>query len=141
METKTNASEETIKKYFETLNLLHSILLNTKNVSMLRFSENNNISKNLSTVLSKGGIIKNIKKGKYVEWEWTSIKPTREMAIKTIKLLTEENPERKPRGGSRIGSGRKTKKVENTYLKGYTTKYFFGLIKVYTEFNYAVRKN
>ena len=133
---ETRATEETIKKYFIALNLLHSILKNTKNISMMKFSETNQLSKGLSTVLSKGGIIRNTKKGRYGEWEWISIYPTREMAIKTIKMLSEINPERK----TTSKPTRKYKKRVKTYLKGHTTRYLFGLIKINTVYNYEIVK-
>ena len=139
METKiieTKAREENIVKYFNTLKKLYEILQLTKDISMLKFSEQNNITKNLSTVLQKGGVIKCTGIGRAAKWEWTSIEPTRQMAIKVLKELSKLNPPRKNRGGKRDGSGRKSKIIENRYLDSYTIKIFFGIIKINIKLNY-----
>ena len=155
---KTNATEENIVKYFSALKKLEETLDLTSRISMMKFSENNNLSKNLSTVLRKGKVIKCLKKGRFSEWEWITIKPTREMAIKTLIELGKENPERnniddirqmtkeeiasirdrkkETRGGARVGAGRKTKAKESEKLEGYTIKTFFGLIKINVKLNY-----
>lgn len=93
METK--ATQENILKYYQVLKDLHFLLSNTSRISMLNFSIKNNVTKNLSNVLQKGGIIKLKKKGKFSEWEWITIEPTREMAIEVLKRLTKLNPPRK----------------------------------------------
>jgi hypothetical protein len=113
--------QETTDKYFKALVELRNVLRYTNRISLDDFSIKNNLSKNLSKVLQKGGIIKCLRRGRYSEWEWTTIEPTIHMAVKTIQLLGIENPPRKPhlepvnkkpRGGYRENSGRKTKEEE-----------------------------
>tara|TARA_R110000851_G_C12661210_1_gene521451 strand:+ start:74 stop:487 length:414 start_codon:yes stop_codon:yes gene_type:complete len=128
---KTSATEESIVKYYKVLKNLHLILTNTSRISMLEFSTRNNVTKNLSTVLQKGGIIELSKSGRSPEWKWTSIEPTREMAIKVHIELSKLNPPRKEsRGGKREGAGRKTKELENRYLDSITFKIFWTTIKI-----------
>jgi len=118
---KSNMREENIVKYLECLKKLKIILNATNRISMLKFSEDNRISKNISTVLSNGKIIRCLKKGKHSEWEWVGIEPNRNMAIRLIEGLGRINPPRKKqekptikkRGGYRAGSGRKTKYAED----------------------------
>jgi len=134
---KTNATDENIVKYFNTLNKLYEVLQLTDRISMNKFSEQNNVTKNLSTVLQKGGVINCLAKGRGSRWEWTSIAPTREMSVKVLKELSKLNPERPGvRGGKREGAGRKSKSFENRYLDSYTIKLFFGLIKINIKLNY-----
>jgi hypothetical protein len=134
---KTQATQENILKYLNVLKVLHHLLSYSKRISMLDFSVRNKVTKNLSTVLSKGGIIKCIKSGRNSEWEWASIEPTREMAIKVLQELATLNPERKNnQGGKRENSGRKTKEVENRKLESLTMKLLFGLIKINITLNY-----
>jgi len=142
---ETRATEENILKYFNVLKKLHFLLSNTNRISMFDFSVKNNVTKNLSTVLQKGGIIKMTKKGRYPEWEWNTIEPNREMAIKTLKELALLNPVRHPlsnttsnRGGARAGSGRKPKSIENRYLKSKTKSFLFGILKIKTTYEYGV---
>jgi len=136
---KTKAREENIVKYFNVLNQLYFTLKLTNKISMLKFSEQNNVTKNLSTVLKKGGIITNKGTGRSTEWYWNSIEPTREMAIKVLQETTKLNPPRKNHGGKRKGSGRKTREEEVKKLKvSYTVKiYLWGLIKIRTNYFYA----
>lgn len=101
---ETNATEENITKYLSALQDLKIILRATNRISLNKFSIDNNISKNSSIVLSKGGIIKCTKKGKGSTWEWTStVEPNRQMAIRLLKGLGKQNPKR---GGKREGAGR-----------------------------------
>jgi len=86
--------EESIEKYYNALLELRNVLKYTNRISLDDFSIKNNLSKNLSKVLQKGGIIKCIKKGRFSEWEWTTIEPTNHMAVKVIQLLGDVNPER-----------------------------------------------
>ena len=132
----TQALEENIVKYQKALTKLHIILSATNRISMMKFSEDNKLSKSLSTVLSRGGIIVCMKKGKFSEWNWNTIRPSRQMAIKVLQELSSVNPKRKIRGGKREGSGRKTKSEENKFLESYTVRLLFGLIKINVKLNY-----
>jgi hypothetical protein len=114
-------STETIEKYYDCLVELKNLLSYTSRISLDDFCKRKNLSKSVPQVLSKGGIIKCITKGRYSEWQWTSIDPTKQMALKTIQMLGEYNPPRKKqpikkhvetRGGARPNSGRKTKQQE-----------------------------
>lgn len=131
---KTRATEENVLKYYNALKDLNVILKSTKVLSMLRFSEQRNLTKNLSTVLQKGKVIKLIKKGKYSEWEWTTIEPTREMAIKVLQELALLNPPRKKKEPvikpikNKVGRPRKTPSVKT--ISHYSVKLFFGVINI-----------
>jgi len=139
---KSRVNSESVDKYFTALVDLKNVLKYTTRVSLNGFCEENQLSKNLPSVLQKGGIIKCNTKGKYSEWEWTTIEPTKQMALKTIQLLGEANPPRKAKkitpiiieksknyGGARVGSGRKTiiKEIELTTKKSIDVRLFFGL--------------
>ena len=132
----TQALDKNIVKYHDALEKLHIILSATNRISMMKFSEDNKLSKSLSTILSRGGVIVCVKKGKFSEWKWNTIPPSRQMAVKVLKELSSVNPERKIRGGKREGSGRKTKSEENKFLESYTVKLLFGLIKINVKLNY-----
>jgi hypothetical protein len=125
--TDSRVSQESVEKYYNALVELNNVLKYTTIISLNSFCIKNNLSKNLPSVLKKGGIVKCITKGKYSEWEWISIEPNRQMANKSVQMLGELNPPRKlvvkkevkevikpklPRGGARKGSGRKTKLEE-----------------------------
>lgn len=135
---KTNATEQNIIKYYECLKKLYDVLSLTDKISMLKFSQQNNLTKSLSTVLQNGGIIKCNGKGRTTSWEWTSIPPTRAMAIEVLKRLASINPPRKETkgGGKRESAGRKSKEVENRYLDSYSVRLIFGLIKINIKLNY-----
>lgn len=94
---KHKVKEETIIKYYNALVDLKNILTYTNRISLDGFCEKNHISKNLSRVLQKGGIIKCNTKGRYSEWEWTTVEPSKHMAVKAIQMLGIENPIRQPK--------------------------------------------
>jgi hypothetical protein len=145
---KLKVKEESIEKYYNTLLELRNVLSYTKRISMDAFCVKQQVSRNLAQVLQKGGIIKCLQKGKYSEWEWSTIEPTKHMAVKAIQLLGKANPPRKPQikklaetllqndkrktnGGKRVGAGRKTnasKEVKVEEKKSINIKLFFGLI-------------
>ncbi len=141
----SRVKQESIEKYLKALIELRNVLKYTNRISLDEFSVKNNLSKNLSKVLQKGGIIKCLKRGRFSEWEWTTIEPTNHMAVKTIQLLGIENPPRKPqiikkevkvntRGGARANSGRKTKEQEVKELitdKKIKVVLFWGLFTFY----------
>jgi hypothetical protein len=131
---KTRATEENILKYYNALKDLNVILKSTKVLSMLRFSEQRNLTKSLSTVLQRGKVIKLLKKGKYSEWEWTTIEPTRDMAIKVLQELSSLNPPRKVGRPRKLVSQSKTNtikiKSKEKTIVGYKVNLLFGLIKL-----------
>ena len=137
---KTQATKENIDKYYDILKTLYNTLQLSNSISMMKFSEQHNITKNLSTVLRAGGVIKLEGKARSAKWYWNTIQPTREMAIETLKRLADYNQPRKKetRGGKREGSGRKTKEIENRYLDNITFKLFWITIKV--KLNYKTIK-
>lgn len=119
---KTRATEENILKYLQVLKNLKLILDNTSNLSMLNFSKQNKVTKNLSTVLQKGKIIKLIKKGRYSEWKWISIAPNKQMAIKTLQELSKLNPPRKKKPAKVIGNANKNNSIKVNDIKPSLTK-------------------
>lgn len=125
---QTKATDQNIEKYLKVLKELKMILDNTPHVSMLKFSENHNVTKNLSTVLQKGGIIKLLKKGRYTEWEWVSIEPNKHMAIKTLQELSKLNPPRKNKSKEQKKLFDQPKKMNKQKLEYYEMKILFGLI-------------
>ena len=138
----SGVSQTSIDKYYNALIELRNILSYTNRISLNDFCGKKQLSKNLPRVLQKGGIIKCNLKGKYSEWEWTTIEPTKQMAFKSIQMLGELNPPRKIQtiktkidnrksnhGGYRENSGRKIKeKTEIQTNKNINIKLFFGLI-------------
>ena len=84
--TKRN-QEQLILKYFDILKKLKIILDNTSHLSMKSFVSKNKCQ-HLSVVLQEGKIIKKISGVSYGEWEWISIEPNRDMAIRTLQKLT-----------------------------------------------------
>jgi hypothetical protein len=144
MIAKNNVKIESIEKYYNCLVELHKVLNYTNRISLDDFCIKNNISKNLPRVLQKVGIIKYTLRGKYSQWEWTSIEPTKQMAVKSIQMLGIMNPPRKKieteilkdgrvkNGGARLNSGRKIKQVEiieTNKNKKIMFTLFWGLIK------------
>ncbi len=130
----TRATDANIVKYLAALLRLHTILCATNRVSMMKFSIDNSLSKNLSTVLSKGGVIKCIKKGKFSEWEWCTIPPNKHMAIKVLKEFAILNPERRP-------YEKKVSVVNARVLESYNIKLLFGLITIKVKPIYSNYKN
>ena len=126
----TKATEENILKYFKILKELKLILDNTPYLSMFGFCTRHKVSKSLSTALTRGGVVKCIKKGKHSQWKWLSIEPTREMAIKTLKELSRLNPPRKPVVKKPVSV------FDNQFkkpIKYYKISMFFGLINLKIE--------
>ena len=94
-----------------------------------------------SKVLLANGIIKN--KSRQGLFTWNTIEPTLEMARELEKRLNEigyncatrtrvikEEDGRKNNGGKRLGSGRKTKELENRYLDNISFKLFWITITI-----------
>ena len=125
---ETRATEKNILKYLQVLKDLKLILDNTPYLSMLNFSEKHKVTKNLSTVLQKGGIIKLTKKGRYSQWQWTSIEPNKQMAIKTLQELSKLNPPRKKQPKKEFTLFDKPKKIKEKVIDHYEVKMFFGLM-------------
>lgn len=92
---RNRVKEVSIEKYYNALMDLNRILTATDRMSMDAFCATKSISKNLPKVLQKAGIVKCKRKGKYSLWEWTSIEPTKHMAVKCIQRLGDYNPPRK----------------------------------------------
>tara|TARA_R110000782_G_scaffold36199_1_gene86251 strand:- start:10 stop:459 length:450 start_codon:yes stop_codon:yes gene_type:complete len=140
---KNRVKEASIQKYFNALVDLKNVLSYTNRISLNHFCEKNQLSKNLPRVLQKGGIIKCIVKGKYSQWEWTTIEPNKHMAVKSIQMLGILNPPRstpqkttaiidgrKLNGGSRVGAGRKLKQedvLQQVIKKTIDVRVFWGL--------------
>tara|TARA_R110000803_G_scaffold61223_1_gene120971 strand:- start:6982 stop:7413 length:432 start_codon:yes stop_codon:yes gene_type:complete len=132
---RTRTKEETVIQYFKVLKDLHFLLSNTKRISMNDFCGKNNVSKRIPIVLQKGGVIRMLKKGRSAEWEWISIEPTREMAIKLLNTLASKPDGRKNNGGHTTNGGRKPNAIENRYLDSYTIK-LLGVFKMTIKLNY-----
>lgn len=132
----TMATESNILKYYDALKSLHFLLQNTNRISMFDFSVKNKVTKNLSTVLQDGKIIKLVKRGRYSEWEWVSIEPTREMAIRVLKELAKFNPERKKTVKKVVTNTTTTnvKRPKQMILDSKTIK--IGFIKIRINYNY-----
>ena len=90
-------NESTIEKYYNCLLELRNLLTYTKKISMNTFCQKNKVSKSFAQVLAKGGVIKCTTRGKYSEWEWTTIEPNKQMAAKALKMLNEYHTQRNPR--------------------------------------------
>ena len=138
---ETRATEQNILKYLQVLKDLKLILDNTSRLSMFEFSKKYQVTKNLSTVLQKGGIIKLINKGRYTQWEWTSIEPNRSMAIKTLQELAKFNKPRKKQIKKIKGISVEPKKPKEKVIDYYEIKMFFGLITFKIKPHFTIKKN
>lgn len=125
---ETRAKEQNIEKYLKVLQELKMILDHTPHLSMLKFSEKHNVTKNLSTVLQKGGIIKLTKKGRFPQWQWISIEPNKHMAAKTLQELSKLNPPRKKEIKNQNTILDRPKKTKKSIVDYYEIKMLFGLI-------------
>lgn len=125
----TRATEENIVKYYNVLKSLYAILQDTNVISMNTFSVNHNVSKNISTILQSGGIIKLKSKGRYAEWEWIGIEPTREMSIKVLKEFVKFNPARK-RTPAHTTSNKTVVASAEKHVIRYDIRLLFGLITI-----------
>lgn len=124
--------EVSIEKYYNALTDLNRVLSETDRMSMDAFCATKSISKNLPKVLQKAGIIKCKRKGKYSLWEWTSIEPTKHMAVKCIQKLGDFNPPKqtditKPISDVKVPRRRRKKVVEPIPIKE-NKKILFSLI-------------
>jgi hypothetical protein len=125
--------ERIILKYLEVLKDLKLILDNTAYLSMHKFTKQHNVSKNLGTVLQKGGIIRLISKGQTSKWEWIGIEPNKYMAEKTLQELNainnghrEQNKKQKTSVGKRMID--KQDQTKQQVVDYYEIKMFFRLI-------------
>jgi hypothetical protein len=125
---KTRATEENIVKYLNVLQELKIILDNTNHLSMLKFSEKHNVTKNLSTVLQKGGVIELISRGRFPKWKWTTIQPNKHMALKVLQELSKLNPPRKSKVKKGKTDNATIKLEQKSTINYYEVKVFFGLI-------------
>jgi hypothetical protein len=126
----SNVKELSIEKYYNALVELRNVLSYTNRISLNDFCAKKQLSKNLPNVLQKGGIIKCITKGKYSQWEWTTIEPTKQMAFKSIQMLGDFNPPRKPQQKTVVIDKIKLKQenlLDNKNDKNIVIKLFFGL--------------
>lgn len=147
--TTTTVTEENVKRYLNSLNELKENLDRDTRFSMQSFTKEYNISKDLPKVLKKGKIIRNLKVGKYPEWEWLSIKPNRMMAIKTLHELeklrksskqvkaTSKNTKANKRANVKVNNTSvqpepkaKRKYTKKKIVEGYQVSFFFGLFKI-----------
>jgi len=135
--------QEVNLKYLESLRELHKVLKYTDRISLTKFMNKNSLNKNFANIIIKGGLIKtNGVKGAGTRYEWITIDPNIKMSSKVIEEVNKESLKgmQKTRGGARVGSGRKTKEVENRLLESYTTNLLWGLIKITTKLNYKTIK-
>ena len=121
---ENRVKEISIEKYYDALIELKKVLNYTNRISLDDFCTKNHLSKNLPRVLQKGGVIKCITKGKYSQWEWTTIEPTKQMAVKSIQMLGLMNPPRKKSKEKPI-----LKDEEQKRNKKMCVSLFWGLIK------------
>ena len=138
---ETRATEQNILKYLQVLRDLKLILDNTSRLSMYEFSKKNKVTKSLSTVLQKGGVIKLTSKGRYTQWEWTSIEPNRSMAIKTLQELAKFNKPRKKQIKKIKGISVEPKKQKEKVIDYYEIKMFFGLVTFKIKPHFTIKKN
>ena len=138
---ETRATEQNILKYLQVLRDLKLILDNTSRLSMYEFSKKNKVTKSLSTVLQKGGVIKLTSKGRYTQWEWTSIEPNRNMAIKTLQELAKLNKPREKQLKKIKGISDEPKQLKEKVIDYYEIKMFFGLITFKIKPHFTIKKN
>ena len=129
---ENRVKEISIEKYYNALIELKKVLNYTNRISLDDFCAKNQLSKNLPRVLQKGGVIKCITKGKYSQWEWTTIEPTKQMAVKSIQMLGILNPPRKKAEIKPTLENKKTKEIKSLPInenKKILISLFWGLIK------------
>ena len=126
---ENHQKDETILKHFEILKRLHEILKYTSKISMFEFCKKNDVSKHFSMALQKGGVIKNTGgRAGSRNWEWNTIPPTREMAIRTIEELKRFN---ESISGRKVMEGKtKTEEATTLRVKLYTISLFWGLFNI-----------
>ena len=117
------------------------ILDNTSRLSINDFCKKQNVTTNLGVVLRKGGIIKLIQKGRYTQWEWISIEPNRNMAIKTLQELTKLHRPKKKQIKKIKGISVEPKKQKEKVIDYYEIKMFFGLITFKIKPHFTIKKN
>lgn len=149
--TTTTLTDENVSRYLNALNEMKKSLDKDKRFAMQRFTKEYNISDDLSKVLKNGKIIKNLKVGKYPEWEWISIKPNRMMATRALEELEKLRKSSKLVNPKKENNNRETNrkvylKVNNNsiapapkkkrkytkknIIEGYQISFFFGLFKI-----------
>jgi len=138
---KGATTEESILKYLQLLKDLKLILDNTSRLSINDFCKKQNVTTNLGVVLRKGGIIKLIQKGRYTQWEWISIEPNRNMAIKTLQELTKLHRPKKKQIKKIKGISVEPKKQKEKVIDYYEIKMFFGLITFKIKPHFTIKKN
>ena len=149
--TTTTITEENVSRYFNALNEMKKSLDKDRRFSMQKFTKEHNISQDLPKVLKRGKIIRNLKVGKYPEWEWISIKPNRLMATRALEELEKLRQSTKVVKPKQVkdnkGSNRKVylkvnnnsttpapkpkrKYTKKKVIEGYQVSFFFGLLKI-----------
>lgn len=133
--------EDREEKYLKMLQELKIILDNTSYINMTKFVNNYRVSTNVIKVLVDGGIAKCIKKGRYPEWEWTTIQPNIHMAKRLInesnnlkyKYETQNISSKETKKQKTLKKIEKPKQVKNLSKKEldyYELTTFFNLIKI-----------
>ena len=86
MKTIRRIQDKTIDKAFNYLEELHHVLTITDVVNLQKLSTVHKVSKNYGTLLMKNNLLIKTKNG---AMRWTTIEPTREMAIELVKRSNE----------------------------------------------------
>ena len=149
--TTTTITEENVSRYLDALNEMKKSLDKDKRFVMQTLTKKHNISKDLPKVLKRGKIIRNIKVGKYPEWEWISIKPNRLMATRTLEELEKLRQSTKAVKTKQVKDNtgvnrkvylkvnnnsiapapkKKRKYTKKKVIEGYQVSFFFGLLKI-----------
>ena len=125
-------SEETVKKYFDALKKLKTILEYQPKMGLQPYCNKEGLSKNASVEIINGGLVKNTgTRGKGVNYIWNTIDPNLKMAEELVKRCNKVG----------VDSMKKTRKNKTTVYKYLSvdhtvTKYLWGLIKIKTNYYY-----
>lgn len=136
-------------KYLDALKELKNILGYTKKIGLTDFCLKNGIATKAGKELVAGGILKNLGgKGVSAEYEWDTIEPNLKMATELQRRVNKSQSEYYQEKKKKKETPKEMRAIEfephfqelktseNGRLESTTKRYFFGLIKIKTIYNY-----
>lgn len=135
MKTIRRIQDKTIDKAFNYLEELHHVLTITDVVNLQKLSTVHKVSKNYGTLLMKNNLLIKTKNG---AMRWTTIEPTREMAIELVKRSNEYQrnlKEKKEENKEQVAMNFTKKEISKTVIPARENKtkktfnLFWGLLK------------
>lgn len=138
MKTKRRIQDKTIDKAFNYLEELHHVLTITDVVNLQKLSTVHKVSKNYGTLLMKNNLLIKTKNG---AMRWTTIEPTREMAIELVRRSNEyqrDLKDKKEENKEQVAMNFTKKEISKTVIptKEKQTKRTFNLFWGLLKFDY-----